>query len=286
MCRAASPLLPLLTEEIYLGLENGGKYEAASSVHLASFPDVSMIVANDKLVSDMDRVREIVTSALSIRNDENLRVRMPLSSLKVVGSNIMHLQDFAELIKEEVNVKQIEFSESIVDYASFKPQVNFPILGKRLPAKMKDIIAGVKAGNWQRSDDGKIIIAGEKMLPEECSVLLEPKEKKATHSLSSQDALVVLDLNVTEELKSEGIARDLVRFIQQARKDANLNVSDRIILALDASSEVINASNNFKNYIAEQTLAEISEPDASNQFEYKKEGELEGEKVSISFSVK
>jgi isoleucyl-tRNA synthetase len=286
ICRAISPLLPLITEEIYLGLMHQGRRDESHSVHLTDFPNVTSIIDQPKLVANMDRVREIASAALSIRNVENLRVRMPLKSLKVVGSNVTHLSEFADLIKDEVNVKEIEFSQNIADLATFKLQVNFAIVGKRLPAKMKEIIAATKAAQWQKNENGNIVIANEELNLDESSILLEPKNKKGTEVLSSHDALVILDLNISEELKLEGVARDMVRFIQQARKEADLNVSDRINLFIEASAEVIKAIKMYQNYIEEQTLASLVDSEAmiiGNV--HTQQGELEGEKVKISFSI-
>lgn len=258
MSRAAAPLLPLVTEEIYRGLT--GK----ESVHLATFPDVSAIAANDALVADMDRVQDICNVALSIRNEVNIRVRQPLSKVDIFvnETNIadrwakLYGREIAKIIESEINVKEVgEGNKDLADVADLKLKLNNQILGKRLPEKMKQIIPASKQGKWEMKD-GKLIVCEEVLLPEEYELTLEPKAGlKGAAPLSTNDALVVLDLNITDELKAEGYARDVVRMVQQARKDADFNVSDSIALTLDVPAELQPQLAGFEGFIKEQTLA-------------------------------
>jgi isoleucyl-tRNA synthetase len=280
MCRAVSPLLPLLSEKIWQGLDC-----EEDSVHLADFPDVKHIGDEAHLVHDMDRVRDSCNTALSIRGVENIRVRQPLASLTIVDKDTDRLKDYAELIKDEVNVKDVKFSADVAAKADLKLKVNFPVLGKRLPEKMKDIIAATKQGNWKQTKDGLVEVVGEVLTREECSLLLEPKDKKGAQSLSSNDALVILDLNITDELKIEGVARDLVRFIQQSRKDADLKITDRIALNIETSNDDIMAAlDSFGNYIAEQTLANSVELGTAGNSNHRFEQKIEGAQVVIGLS--
>jgi isoleucyl-tRNA synthetase/very-short-patch-repair endonuclease len=290
MCRAASPLLPLVTEEIYLGLTNDGKYDANASVHLANFPGDEFVSAHDyhaELMVEMDKVRDVCNSALAIRNAQNLRVRLPLASVVIIGKGLGVLEKYTDIIKDEINVKEIRFSDDINEYATLKLQINFPVLGKRLPEKMKQIIPASKKGEWNYLGNGEVEIVGEVICnyTDEYSILLEPKDKNAAQPLSTQDALVLLDLRVTDALKQEGIARDVVRAIQQARKEADLNVTDRIALTVQASEQVAEAVEMWKSYIAEQTLSVSVQMDATANGNFISESEMEGEKVRIGFSV-
>jgi isoleucyl-tRNA synthetase len=279
MARAASPLLPLLSEKIWQGINGGG------SVHLADFPDVSKIEDEAHLVHDMDRVRDACNAALSIRNAENARVRQPLASLTIVDPESERLADYADLIKDEVNVKEVKFSGDVAAKADLKLKVNFPVLGKRLPEKMKDIIAATKQGNWKLVG-GQVEVVGELLTNEECTLQLEPKDKKGAQALSSNDALVILDLYVTPELKIEGVARDLVRFIQQSRKDADLQITDRIALNIEtANDDVMAALDSFGSYIAEQTLASSLDLGKADSAAHRFEQKIEGGDVVIGFKV-
>jgi isoleucyl-tRNA synthetase len=285
LCRAAAPLLPLTLEEIYLGLENRGIRDASKSVHLADFPDVSLLEDREELSRNMDKVRDICNAALFIRNSSNIRVRQPLSSLSVIGYNIA-LQAFADIIKDEVNVKEILWSSDIEAHATFKLQPNFPLLGKRLPLKVKDVIAAIKRGEWQRQGD-VVLVADEILSPQEFVLTLEPKSKENTQALSSQDALVVLNLEISEELRGEGLARDLVRLIQQQRKIAGLHISDRISLKVQVDDRVKDVLLPFTSYINEQTLGEVDFVASidETQHQFSSEVELDEVQVKIALSV-
>ena len=274
LCRAAAPLLPLVTEAVHRGLTN------EESVHLADFPDVSALPKDAALVADMDTVRDACTAILSIRSTENIRVRQPLSSATLYGKGAERLKRFADLIADEVNVKQVRFSDALESAAAFKLQVFFPVVGKRLPALVKQIIPASKAGQWEKLPNGNLSIAGTELLPEEFTLLLEPKEKKGAQALSSNDALVVLDLALTPELIAEGFARDVVRAVQQARKDADLAISEHILLTLETAPEVQAQLASHLTFIGGQVLAsEVSFGKAANDAA---SIELDGAKLALS----
>ena len=282
MCKAAAPLLPYTLEEIYSGLVGG------ESVHLADFPTVDALPEAGELIADMDRVRDACNVALSIRSTENQRVRQPLAKLTLIApkGTISDFAPYLPTIMGEVNVKDAELKEveNISDYADYNLKLNNKVLGKRLPAKMKQIIPASKQGKWELKE-GELVIEGETLLPEEYDLQLQPKDGvKGAAPLSTNDALVVLDLDITPELAAEGLARDFVRMVQEARKNADLHVSNRIALQVEASGTVSDAIAANKDYISDQTLAtslELTEVDAKHRFEQ----ELDGEKISFGFSV-
>jgi isoleucyl-tRNA synthetase len=164
---------------------------------------------------------------------------------------------FEELIKDEINVKTIIYKEDLENYADHKLSINFPNLGKRLPNQMKDIIAASKKHQWQLIN-GNVVVVREELKQDEYTLILEPKDSKGTKSLSGGLGLISLDLNITPELHDEGIARDLVRFIQQARKDANFAMNDNIFLEIVASSEFMQIVKRYEEFITEQTLSTLA----------------------------
>ncbi len=249
MTKAMSSLLPLIAEHIYLGLNPGEK-----SVHLADFPKLDEIKVENELVSVMDQVLDICSTALFIRSTENIRVRQPLATIKIITENSNKFQDFVDLIKDEINVKSISFSDDLSGNADQKLSINFPILGKRLPNKMKEIIAASKAGNWQFNEN-KMNISGEDLLPEEYSMILVPRANKGAKSLSSNQGMIWLDLEITPSLESEGTARDIIRLVQQARKDAEFDVSDRIELELKCDYDLSLVIKAHEKLICDQTLS-------------------------------
>ncbi|PIR33418.1 MAG: hypothetical protein COV36_02785 [Alphaproteobacteria bacterium CG11_big_fil_rev_8_21_14_0_20_44_7] len=275
MCRAAASLLPLVTEEMYKTLTG------EESVHLTDFPTIQPFNhSTTQLTADMDRVRDLCNAALSVRSAQNIRVRQPLAELYYGGAQFKRMESYIDIISEELNVKKVIVKSGVSNVADFKLKINFPILGKRLPEKMKQIIPASKKGEWKKLDNGNIEILGEELTSEECSLLLEPKNPQNSAPLSSNDALVVLDLELTPELISEGLARDIIRMVQQARKDADLNITDKIHLTIETEANV----SDFTDYIAEQTLAQKIELGAATG-KHIFENKLDDKPIKIGFNV-
>lgn len=231
------------------------------SVHLQDFPDVSFLSDEKDLVADMDLVRAICSVALSIRDNKNLRVRLPLKSLTIIGKNAPRILAFKEIIAEEVNVKSVEVKEEISDLAELKLQINFKKIGAKYGAKIKEITGAAKSGEWKKISEKEIEISGVKLVDDEFEIKLMTKnqdEKKfALQALPTNDYLVQLDIEVTKDLEDEGIARDIIRAIQQNRKDANLDISNRIKLQISSSNpRILEVAKNFENYIKEQVLGD------------------------------
>jgi len=296
MCRATAPLLPLTCEEIYKNLTG------EESVHLATFPttrhprergdlepqgkppEIPAQGGDDEIVKQMDWVRDICNAALAIRNKLNIRVRQPLQTLTIIGGG-NYDGKLGEIICDEINVKTISSETEINKYATLKLSINSAVLGKRLPAQMKQILPASKKGEWKKLEDGSVEICGEVLLASEYNLQLEPKPeyKDRAQALSTNDALVILDTTITPELEAEGIARDVVRMIQQARKDANLNVSDKIKLYLGAEEKTTVAIQAHKDYIMEQTLTSELLKTAPVSPVYSVENELDNSKITIAF---
>lgn len=276
MCRSMSALLPLISEHIYLGLTEA---DGENSVHLQLYPELNEIKINSELVQVMDQVLNICSTALSIRSKENIRVRQPLASIEIIAENCSTFEEYEELIKDEINVKSVIYNSQLSEYADLKLSINFPVLGKRLPHKMKDVIKASKSGDWSE-DNGKLIISGEELLENEYKLLLEAKAKEGAAALSNNKGLVVLDLEVTKELENEGIARDLIRFIQQARKDAGYNVSDRIELQITSKDmDLSGVIASCGNLIEEQTLCSFKD---NLQVDFSQDVKLQEQNVSIA----
>ncbi len=279
LCRAASPLLPLLTEEIHRGLTG------EESVHLGDWPDAAALPADPDLVADMDRVRDACSTALSLRRSRDVRVRQPLRRLVIAGPGVERLAPYVDLVQDEVNVKEVVLSEEIGSYANFRLQVNARAAGPRLGPDTKRVIAASKKGEWRALDDGRVEVAGQVLEPEEFGMRLEPVEGVACQALASNDMIAVLDFELSGELVQEGHARDLVRLVQQARREAGLHVADRIELALEVSDELRVAVDAFRDYLAENVLAtriDLDGPLGAPAFE--QETKLAGEPVRIALS--
>jgi len=230
------------------------------SVHLQDYPDVKFLDDDLDLIKNMDLVRSICSTALAIRDNKNLRVRLPLQSLTVIGKSANIIKDFHEIIAEEVNVKEINFIEDISQFADLKLQINFKKIGAKFGSKIKEITQATKENNWQKIDDKTIEIAGIKLVDDEFELKLTTKnydEKKfVINALPTNDFLVSLNIEITLELEDEGISRDIVRAVQQNRKDANLQITDHIELTIFSNNpRILAVAKNFSDYIKSQVLA-------------------------------
>jgi len=240
--------------------------DGTESVHLCNYPTLSSFEINQKLVATMDTVLDICSNSLFIRSSENIRVRQPLASITIISKHNNNLKDFEDLIKDEINVKSVIYRDDLENYASKKLSINFPLLGKRLPHKMKEIIAASKKGEWEVTPSG-LTICNETLNSEEYKLVLEPHVHiKGAASFASNSSLLILDLELTPELIEEGIARDIIRFIQQARKDADFAITDRILIDIDLPE----ITNIYGDFIKEQTLGEFAKdfiPDHISEIE-------------------
>ncbi|MCG8591699.1 MAG: isoleucine--tRNA ligase [Proteobacteria bacterium] len=277
LCQLASPLLPLVSEVIYRGLSD------ERSVHLSDWPAADRFPSDRELVSSMDRARAACSAALALRGAHNVRVRQPLARLTVAGPGSERLRAHAGLIADEVNVKAVELSEEIDRYAHQRLQVNARAVGPRLGGRTKEVIAASKRGDWAFVPGG-VEVAGERLEAGEYELRLEPRDGVACEALPGGDAIVVLDLDLDEALLQEGKTRDVVRAVQQARKEAGLHVSDRIRLALELPGDWKQAVTAHRDYLSEQTLAQeldLSGPPREDGF-FLHEAELGGETIRIA----
>ncbi len=255
LAKASSSLLPMLSEEIYLGLNFYNSTLTGQSVHLELFPNLTALADEYELIEQMDIVRDICSSSLAIRNNTNIRIRQPLNQI-IIFSEFSYLKKFEELIKEEINVKEIKYVS--LKESSIKPtlKINFPIIGKRIPHKIKEIIAAQKKQEWSVIDS-QINIAGEILLSAEAELQLECTNELNKMSLPANQGIVELDINITDALKYEGLARDLVRIIQQARKDADLEINERIIVNIAATQSIYQILSPHIEFIEGQTIAQL-----------------------------
>ncbi len=248
LCRLAAPLLPLLTESVYQGLTG------ERSVHLADWPTASELPADTELVQTMDLVRDVCSAAHAIRKARGRRARLPLRRLTVATADPERLRPFVGLIADEVNVKEVVFSEDLGDVAERVLTLVPSALGPRLGSDAPKVFAAVKRGDWTVSDDG-VTAGGLSLEPGEYELVLRPRHPDEGRTLPGDVGVVTLDTDVDAELEAEGSARDVVRMVQAERREAGLHVSDCITLELDAPAAVVGAVEAHRHYVAEQTLA-------------------------------
>lgn len=255
VCRVAAPLLPMVTEEIWQGLTGG------RSVHLESWPDASLFPRDQVLVRAMDQVRSVASVSLSLRKAAGLRVRLPLNKLTVVLEGSKDLSEFASIIADELNVKKVELVElsldSTKDFGVVKQlTVNSRVAGPRLGKDVQQVIGAAKSGNWTEVD-GVVTVGGVELIEGEydLSLVADVTDTSDQIAILPGGGFVILDGNVTPELEVEGAARDLIRQVQQARKDADLDVSDRIKLTIAGDDALLSATETHRDLVMSETLA-------------------------------
>jgi isoleucyl-tRNA synthetase len=249
LCRTMAPFLPFVTEFIHRALVDG------ESVHLQDWPDAAKFKVDAGLVARMDLARNVASAAASIRTAKNLRNRLPLATLTVAHPRHATLAALREVMAEEANVKNVVFADDPSQFGSEVLVVNPRIIGKRLGAHMKDILAASKAGKWKRLDGGAVDVAGQRIEKDEYEVRFQSQPGLDAVSFDDNAGVVVLDTKVTPELEREGIARDFIRLVQVARKDAGFNVADRIAIAVKAGPAATAAIDAHLDTVKSETLA-------------------------------
>lgn len=274
VAKIIAPLMPFVSEYIYKNLTG------EESVHLTDYPSLANITYDKELVEQMDFVQDLCSTGKFIREEHNLRNRLPLSSLTIIGAEISSA--YQDIVKDELNVKAVKFDNNLENYASKKVYLYTPLLGKTLGKDMGAVIGAYKQGQWTLNSDGTLNIAGQTLSKELFEVRLEMKEGVAGKSFADNKAVITLDTNVTEELKREGMARDFVRLVQTLRKDKDFNISDRIELSYGTeNAELRTALDENKDYIAEQVLA----VKINNTCTAGVEGDIDGIKIIFDAKV-
>jgi isoleucyl-tRNA synthetase len=249
LCRVVAPLLPMLSESVYQGLTG------ERSVHLADWPSADELVSDPRLVAEMELVREVCSAGHAIRKAANKRLRLPLQSLMVAGPRAHELAGYIDLISDEVNVKEVVLTDEVSGVADEVLTVVPAAIGPRLGEKTQKVIAAVKRGEWSLRDGGEIEAAGEVLHNSEYTLMLRPRDAATSRALPDRAGVVKLDTETTEELEREGTARDVVRLVQSARRDAGLHIADRIHLELALPESMAKAAEEHRARIMEQTLA-------------------------------
>ena len=248
LTRVTAPLLPMLSEVLWRALTGG------RSVHLADWPSSDVIPSDPDLVQAMDDVRSACSAASSLRKAHHLRNRLPLLSVTVAMPHSSSLEPFADIIRDEVNVKDVILTDDVNSVGRFEAVVNARVAGPRLGKDVQKAIKAVKAGDY--TVDGDVLHAdGIELQPEEFTRRLVAVTPDTTAEIAGTEGLVVIDTTMTPELEVEGWAADRIRGIQDARKQAGLNVSDRIALTMYVPEDKVDMVKSQKDTIASEVLA-------------------------------
>ena len=244
LAQALAPFCPFLAESVWARL---GYPE---SVHLSTWPKIDRGLIDLPVSQEIAVVRTIITSGLAVRAREKIRVRQPLAKLYVATPKGIDLHKYGAAIREELNVKEVLLISDPKELAKCVGRPNAKLLGPKYGGGVQTIIKLAREGNFIQKPDGTVCVGGFTLTPDEIEISFVGREGMAVES--SRDALVALDTNITPELELEGEARDIVRQVQDLRKEANLKISDRIELGISGADGVMAA---FSDYIKGETLA-------------------------------
>jgi isoleucyl-tRNA synthetase len=272
-----APFMPFIAEEIYLNLT--GK----ESVHLENWPKVKGEYIQTGLNFENRIVRQIVTLGHSVRDKANIKVRQPLALVQIgLPANVPEdvVMSQKEVICEELNVKNLFILKDVQEFVIRVVVPNAKVLGPKYGRDVQEIINKAKSGDFEILEEGGVNIGGKILSGDEVYVGFQGKEG---YDVASGDGIsVILDTNISDALKEEGCARDLVRTIQDLRKEADYDVDERIYIYLEAGNPVNNAILNFGDYIIKETLAIEMQDKGDFNWDKEKVIEMEGCKVKVA----
>jgi isoleucyl-tRNA synthetase len=267
LARLLAPFVPFLSEELWRNLSGP---DGPESVHLSDYPDAESREMDADLDTAMSAARAIVSLGRTIRNDAKMKVRQPLSEAVVhYPGDRSAMAPLLPTIAEELNVKEVLFAESAEQLAGWRAKPNFRSLGPKLGPRVKDLAAvladddGSIAGALAKGEAVTVEIAGSAVSLEASDVDLSQDTKAGWGVAADGGLTVALDLELDEDLRTEGLAREIVRLIQDARRESGFDVSDRIHVRLTSDERVAAAAARHADYISGETLAlslDVSSP--------------------------
>lgn len=241
-CKTLAPFAPFISDYIYKNLTG------RESVHLESFPTPEG--TDDKIVNDMRRVQSVVSVGKQLREHYKLRNRLPLSRITIAGTD---MSEYADIIRDELNVKSVDFIADITSVADSFIYLITPKIGARIGGALRDIIPAVKQGAYEIAN-GELIAAGHTVMADEFENRLTVRDGITGAALPDNTAVVVLDTDLNSELIAEGLANDALRFIQDTRKTVGLDVSDRVVMEYAAAPALAAAIEAHRNRIMRDAL--------------------------------
>jgi isoleucyl-tRNA synthetase/bisphosphoglycerate-dependent phosphoglycerate mutase len=271
--KVLAPFCPFITEAVYLNLTD----KEHSSVHMEDWPETRKLSKEEKELLEKTRlIRSVVGLGMKLRAEQNIKVRQPLNKITIVlSANRLSLTDNdIKIISEELNVKNVEISNDASGIAEKAVEVNARTLGPRVGGRVQEIIKEAKSGKFTENKDGTITVMDEKLSLEEAKIIYRGKEGEAV--ASDRGIVVNLDIEITEDLRLEGMAREAIRAVQALRKEKGLGVNDQI--TLEAGEGMTEILEKFESYIADETNGEFAE---SSDGKIHVVVSSEGEKISV-----
>ena len=282
LAKLMAPIAPFLSEEMYRNLTG------AESVHLADYPVVNAKLINKEIEAKMDLVRSLISTGRYVREEAKIKVRQPLTEALIDGKNATLIGDLVNLIKEELNVKSIKFTQDLNEYMELTVKPNFKVVGKTLGPKMKAFqtllnnLTPAEVAKLNNGEDLTVNLEGEDLVVTKEMVEIRFNAKEGFNVGMADNNFIILNTELTEDLILEGLARELVSKIQNMRKVKEFNVADRIDLTLNVTPKVEAAINKHQEYIQNETLALNITYDAN----LSKDIDINGEMIGIAITKK
>ena len=255
LCRLMAPISPFITEEIYRNLTG------CESVHLADYPEADKTKYQDKIEEKMDLVRDLISLGRNAREEAKIKVRQPISEVIIDSKNKRVIGDLVDLIKEELNVKEVVFEDNLATYIKFIVKPNFKEVGKILGPKIKEFQEvlsklSIDEVNKLRNDEKIVVVlSGEEFTIESGMVDIRVESKEGFDATYKDNNFIVLNTVLTDELINEGLARETISKIQQIRKNNGFDIADRVKVYYEGDNKYTEAIKEFIPVIMDETLA-------------------------------
>ena len=255
LCRLMAPISPFITEEIYRNLTG------CESVHLADYPEADKTKYQDKIEEKMDLVRDLISLGRNAREEAKIKVRQPISEVIIDSKNKRVIGDLVDLIKEELNVKEVVFEDNLATYIKFIVKPNFKEVGKILGPKIKEFQEvlsklSIDEVNKLRNDEKTVVVlSGEEFTIESGMVDIRVESKEGFDATYKDNNFIVLNTVLTDELINEGLARETISKIQQIRKNNGFDIADRVRVYYEGDNKYTEAIKEFIPIIMDETLA-------------------------------
>ena len=265
IAKLGAPIAPFFMDKLYMDLNSVTHKEVFESVHLADFPEFNDSFIDKSLERKMENAQIISSLVLSLRAKEKIKVRQPLQKIMIPVNNALQKEEIlavSDLIKHEVNIKEIELLEDASDILVKQIKPNFKTLGPRFGKDMKAIASAVinftseDINKMEQNGNLEVAINGKNITLERTDVGITSQDIEGWLVANEGSLTVALDVTITEELRKEGIARELVNRIQNLRKDSGFEVTDRIDVLLQKDDNIVTAINTNISYIKAETLTE------------------------------
>ncbi len=255
LCRLMAPISPFITEEIYRNLTG------CESVHLADYPEADKTKYQDKIEEKMDLVRDLISLGRNAREEAKIKVRQPISEVIIDSKNKRVIGDLVDLIKEELNVKEVVFEDNLATYIKFIVKPNFKEVGKILGPKIKEFQEvlsklSIDEVNKLRNDEKTVVVlSGEEFTIESGMVDIRVESREGFDATYKDNNFIVLNTVLTDELINEGLARETISKIQQIRKNNGFDIADRVRVYYEGDNKYTEAIKEFIPVIMDETLA-------------------------------